>query len=45
MFDDNEIPVGVDFRRYIQTEIDESVRDGFVLLFVTENLENNDWIK
>jgi hypothetical protein len=45
VFDDNEIPVGVDFRRYIQTEIDESVRDGFVLLLVTENLENNDWIK
>lgn len=45
VFDDHEIPVGVDFRRYIQTEIDASVRDGFVLLLVTENLENSDWIK
>ena len=45
VFDDRDIPVGEDWMTHLQTEIDESVRDGFVLLLVTKNINNYNWIK
>ena len=45
VFEDEDMPVGTNFAEYIQTKIDDSVRDGFVLLLITENTNQSKWIK
>ncbi len=45
VFDPQDIPIGRNISEHLQNAIDETVRDGFVLLLVSENIKNSAWIK
>ena len=45
VFDDYDIPIGVDWKTHIITGIAEAVRNGFVLLLYTEDASNSEWIQ
>lgn len=45
VFDDRDIPANVNWTDKIRTEIDESAKNGFVLLLITENMKNSFYIR
>lgn len=44
VFDPLEMPLGCNISQHVQNALDETVRDGFVLLLVSKNINNSAWI-